>query len=86
MKQWQKDGERLILCVNANKNIYRGGLGQQLMDLDGLGMKEVVGEFTARQLQATYFWGSEPIDGIWATGDLTVTNACMPVGFGVGNY
>jgi hypothetical protein len=55
MKQWQKDGERLILCVNANKNIYRGGLGQQLMDLDGLGMKEVVGEFTARQLQATYF-------------------------------
>ena len=50
-------------------------------------MKEVVGEFTVRQLGATYFHGSEPIDGVWTTGDITVTNACvMPVGFGVGDY
>jgi hypothetical protein len=86
MKQWQKDGKLLILCVGANENIYWRELGWQLMDLDGLGMKEVVGEYTARQLWATYFQGSEPIDGIWAIGDLTVANACvMPVGFGVGN-
>ena len=82
MKQWQKDGERLILCLDAIENIYRGELGQRLTDLDGLGMKEVVGEFTGLQLGATYFRGSEPIDGVWA-----VTNACvMPVGFGVGDH
>ena len=87
MKQWRKDGERLILCLDANENIYRGDLGRRLTDLDGLGMKEVVGEFTARQLGATHFRGSEPIDGVWATGDVTVTNACvMPVGFGVGDH
>jgi hypothetical protein len=87
MKKWWKEGERLILCVDANENIYWGELGWQLTDLDGLGMKEVVGEFTAKQLGATYFQGSEPIDGIWATGNLTVTNACiMPVGFGVGDH
>ncbi len=46
-----------------------------------------MGKFTAKQLGATYFQGSEPIDGIWATGDLIVTNACvMPVGFGVGDH
>ncbi len=57
------------------------------MELDGLGMKEVVGEFTAMQLEATYFQGSEPIDAIWATGDLTVANACMlPVGFDIGDH
>ncbi len=28
MKQWRKDGERLILCLDANKNIYQGELGQ----------------------------------------------------------
>ena len=56
-------------------------------ELDGLGMKEVVGDFTARQLGATYFCGSEPIDGVWATGNITVTNACvMPVGFGVDDH
>jgi hypothetical protein len=50
-------------------------------------MKEVVGEFTAKQHGATFFRGSEPIDGIWATGDITVANACvMPVGFGVGDH
>jgi hypothetical protein len=50
-------------------------------------LKEVVGDFTGRQLKATYFQGSKPIDGIWATSDLTVANACvMPVGFGIGNH
>jgi hypothetical protein len=87
MKKWRKEGKRLILCIDANRNIYWGELGRQLTDLDGLGMKEVVGEFTAKQLKAMYFQGSEPIDGIWATGNLTVANACaMPVRFGVGDH
>jgi hypothetical protein len=55
MKKWWKDGKHLILCVDANRNIYWGELGWQLTDLDGLGVKEVVGEFTAKQLGATYF-------------------------------
>jgi len=87
MKQWRTDGERLILCLDANENIYRGVLGRRLTELDGLGMKEVVGKFTARQLVAMYFHGSEPIDRVWTTGDITVANACvMPVGFGVGDH
>ena len=87
MKQWWKDGEQLILCLDANENIYHGKLGRHLTELDGLGMKEVVEEFTMQKLGATHFRGSEPIDGVWATGDITVINACMmPVGFGVGNH
>jgi hypothetical protein len=87
MKQWWKDGERLILCLDANENIYQGELGRRLTELNGLGMKEVVGEFTVRPLGAMYFRGSEPIDGVWTTGDIIVTNACvMPVGFGVGDH
>jgi hypothetical protein len=87
MKKWRTDGEQLILCLDANENIYRGELGRRLTELDGLGTKEVVGDFTARQLGATYFRGSKPIEGVWATGDITVTNVCMmPVGFGVGDH
>jgi hypothetical protein len=48
MRQWRRVGERLILCLDANKNIYLGKLGWELTDLHGLGMKEVVGEFTTR--------------------------------------
>jgi hypothetical protein len=71
MKQWRKDGERLIMCLDANDP---GELERRLTKLDGLGMKEVVGEFTAWQLRATYFRGSEPIDGVWT------------IGFGVGDH
>ena len=36
---------------------------------------------------ATYFRGSTPIDGVWATSDVTVVGACvMPVGYGVGDH
>ena len=87
MEKWRKDGEQLILYFDANDTIYCGDLGLRLTNRDGLSMKEVVEEFTARQLGASYFCGSEPIDGVWSTGDITVTNACvMPVGFGVGDH
>ena len=57
------------------------------MDLHGLGMKKVIGDFTAKTLGTTYFQGSMPIDAIWATSNVTVANACMmPVGYGVGDH
>ncbi len=87
MKQWQAAGERLVLCLDSNENIYRAKLGRQLTDLHGLGMKEVVGEFMGRQLGATFFRGSELINAIWVTSDLEVAHACvMPVGYGVGDH
>ena len=50
-------------------------------------MSEVVGGFTYPKLGATYFRGSTPIDGVWATSDVTVVGACViPVGYGVGDY
>ncbi len=50
-------------------------------------MKEVVGEFTQNPVGTTYFRGSKPIDGIWATSDIMVCNASiMPAGYGVGNH
>jgi hypothetical protein len=55
LKQWRKDRERLILCMDADENIYQGKLGQQLTELDGLWMKKVVRDFTTKQLGATYF-------------------------------
>jgi hypothetical protein len=87
MRRWQRAGERLILCLDANKNIYLGEMGWELTDLHGLGMKEVVGEFTTKRLGVTYFRGSAPIDAVWVTSDVAVVNACvMPVGYGVGDH
>ena len=47
----------------------------------------MVGEFTFQKVEATYFRGSTPIDGLWVTSDVTVVGECViPVGYGVGDH
>ncbi len=48
-------------------------------------MIEAVGSYTGKKIGPTYFWGQLLIDGIWATPDVTVANACiMPSEYGIG--
>jgi hypothetical protein len=50
-------------------------------------MSEVIGDFTGKNIGPTFFRGSNPIDGVLATGDVLATHACvMPAGYGVGNH
>jgi hypothetical protein len=87
LKKWRDEGGRLVVCMDANKNIYHKLIGRSLMDMDGLNMSKVVGNFTGRKLGPTFFRGSKPIDGVWATHDILVTHACvMPASFGVGDH
>ena len=87
LKQWREEGDRLIVCLDANEDIYRKELGKTLTDSEGLNLKEVVGDFTGSQIGATYFRGSKPIDAVWATNDLQVVGACvMPAGYGIGDH
>ena len=87
LSKWREQGERLIVCMDANENIYTKRIGKMLTDENGLVMTEVVGAFTGQKLGATFFRGSTPIDGIWATPDIEVVHACvMPCGFGIGDH
>jgi hypothetical protein len=77
----------LIVCLDANEHIYKKSIGKALTDIEGLAMKEVVGEFTRTPIGSTFFCGSKPIDGIWVTSDIVVCNAAiMPAGYGIGNH
>ena len=50
-------------------------------------MKKVVSTFTGQKIGATFFHGTKPIDGIWATSDIVVVGACaIPCGYGVGDH
>ena len=50
-------------------------------------MIEVVGTYTGKRIGPTFFRGQLPIDGVWATPDITVSNACiMPAGYGIGDH
>ncbi len=87
MKQWREDGDQLIVCLDANKYIYRKLIGKALMDIEGRAMKEVVRDFTRQPVGPNFFRGSKPINGVWATSDITVSNACiMPAGYSIGDH
>jgi hypothetical protein len=73
--------------MDANEDFYRKSIGKSLTKKDGLNMSKVVGNFTGKKISPTFFRGSKPIDGIWATPDVVVTHTCvMPAGYGVGNH
>jgi hypothetical protein len=87
LEEWRNKGDRLIVCLDTNKDIYKKSIGKALTNKDGLHLSVVVGDFTGKQIGATFFHRSKPIDGVWATPDIVITHACiMPAGFGVGNH
>ncbi len=87
LKKWRAEGDRIVVCMDANEDIYRKLMGKALTDQEGLNMSVVVGDFTGKKLGATFFRETKPIDGIWATKDIMITHACvMPVGYGVGDH
>jgi hypothetical protein len=77
----------LIVCIDANKNIYMQALGKLVTDSEGLGMIEAVGRYTGEKIGPMHFRGQLPVDGIWTTPNMTVSNACiMPAGYGIGDH
>ncbi len=62
--RWREEGNKLAVCLDANKNIHNKSLGKALTNVDGLNMREVVGMFTGKQFGAAYFRGQSPIDGV----------------------
>jgi hypothetical protein len=87
LKEWRAAGDRLIVCLDTNQNIYTQALGKLLTDSEGLGMIEGVGRYTGKNIRSTQFRGQLLIDGIWTTPNVTVSNACiMPAGYGIGDH
>ncbi len=43
LREWRAAGDRLVVCLDANNNIYAQALGKMLTDTKGLGMIEAVG-------------------------------------------
>jgi len=87
LKEWRTAGGRLVVCLDANENIYMQALGKMLTNPEGLGMIEEVGGCTGKKIGPTYFRGQLLIDGIWTILDVMVANGCiMPAGYGIGDH
>jgi hypothetical protein len=51
--KWREEGDRLIVCLDKNEHIYKKSIGKALTDIDGLAMREVVGDFTCQPVGPT---------------------------------
>jgi hypothetical protein len=73
--------------MDHNKHAIEGNLGKALADRDGLDMRETIMQHTGKNPGATFFRGSKPIDGLWISSDIDISNTCvMPFGYGVGDH
>ena len=87
--KWHEEGDRLVVCLDANEDIYKKSLGKSLTKSDGLRMSEVVGDFTGKKIGPTFFCGSKPIDRIWATPNLRLlmpASCRRDLGWGIITY
>ena len=73
--------------MDANEDIYKKSLGKSITSRDELNMNEVVWIFTGKNIGATFFRGSEPIDAVRETQNIVVVGVCvMSEGYGVGDH
>jgi hypothetical protein len=87
IKSWQETGDKIILFIDHNKHSTNGPLGKELSNRNGLDLREAIIQHTGTSPGATFFRGSKPINGMWVSGDINISNACvMPFGYGVGNH
>ena len=87
IKLWRETGDKIILFMDHNKHATKGPLGKELSNRNGLDLKEAIVQHTGTSPGATFFHGSKPINRMWVSGDIDISNACvMPFGYGVGNH
>ena len=48
LMEWREKCNRLIVCMDANKDIYEKKIGRMLTDYNGLCINEVVGTTQAK--------------------------------------
>ncbi len=87
LKKLRSNSENLILCMDVNQHVYTGAIGQDFTNPAGLVLQEPIEAITGQKIGPTFFRGSKPIDAVWTSPSLNITNACvLPVGIGVSNH
>ena len=76
LELWRSQGDRIILMMDANDNVFKGKLSKRLAE-QPIEMKEAVHSETSGQGPSTHNRNTKnvPIDGIWHTPDLVLKGA-----------
>ncbi len=73
--------------MDHNKHVIKGPMGKDLGDRNGLDLREAIVQHMRTSPGVKLFCGSKPIDGMWVSSNLDISNACvMPFRYGVGDH
>ena len=70
LQVWIALGDRIILMMDINCHVLTGRFSRALADN---GLREITKDFLGELCPNTHSSGSEHIDGVWTTSDITVT-------------
>ncbi len=89
LHSWVKQGDRIILTMDANEHVLEGkDLCRELTDPDnGLKLKEISHTVWGKREPNTHISGKLPIDGVWVSEDLEVRGVkILTFGESVGDH
>jgi hypothetical protein len=72
LQVWRSQGERLIVMMDANTHVLTGRLCPAMAH-ESIVLREATKDVLGYLCPNTHIRGSQPIDGIWTTPDITVT-------------
>jgi hypothetical protein len=84
LQVWQQEGDRLLIFMDMNEHVLRGGLAKYLLNM---GLQEATQTNWGASEPHTYIRGAEPINAIWFLPELDITST-MQLSFqeGVGHH
>jgi hypothetical protein len=73
--------------MDHNEHVINRLLGRELASKEELDLREAIVQHTGTSPEATFFHGSRPINGMWVSSNLKISNACvMPFGYSIGDH
>ncbi len=73
--------------MDHNEHVTNRPLGKELGEKEGLDLQEAIVQYMGKSPGTTFFCGSKPINGMWISSDLDISNACMmPFGYRVNDH
>ncbi len=84
--QWRVQGDQLVLMMDANEHVLNGPLCKDLVN-DNIDLVEATHASTILPTPPTSMDGSKPIDRVWHTSNIELTNInVLPFGESVGDH
>ena len=77
LRVWRKQGDRLLVMMDANKHVLEGQFMRRLLEDEKLGLIEETNKVWDSELPHTFLMGSDPIDTVLWTEDLEVVGLRM---------